>query len=102
MPTAGVQPTIVKKEMGLTLKDFYGEVPALLEGIPYDQGKDTIKFQFNHKNIEIILGPEGSRKLSRSMTMPVTPVTLCFFDCSAEEINTFIKHFNLKYMKGGG
>ncbi len=102
MLTAKVQPTTVRKEMGITHKEFYGEVPALLEGIPYNQSKNIIKFQLGHKNVEIILGPEGSRRLGQSMTMPVTPVTLCFFDFTEEEVNRFIKHFNLKYMKGGG
>lgn len=102
MQTVREQPAIVRKEMGITHKEFYGELTALLDGIPYDQKKDTIKFQLNGKKAEIKLGQEGSRKLGRSLQMPVTPVTLRFFDCSVEEINAFIKHFNLKYMKGGG
>ena len=102
MPTPKVLPTIVKKEMGITHKEFYGEIPALLEGIPYDQGKDTIKFQLDHKNVEITIGPQGARHLGQSVTMPITPVTLCFFDFTNDEVSRFIKHFNLKYMKGGG
>lgn len=88
--------------MGITHKDFYGELPNLLNDIPYQQIKDTIKFQINRKNIEIILGPEGFRELGRSMRLPVTVITLHFFDFSEEEVSAFIKHFNLKFMKGGG
>lgn len=88
--------------MGITHKDFYGELPNLLNDIPYQHIKDTIKFQINRKNIEIILGPEGFRELGRSMRLPVTVITLHFFDFSEEEVSAFIKHFNLKFMKGGG
>ena len=94
--------TIVEKEMGITHKDFYGELPNLLDGIPYHQTEETIRFQVNGKTIEIILGPEGCRHLGQSMRLPATLVTLRFFDCSENEIDNFIKHFNLKYMRGGG
>ena len=96
------QATIVKKEMGITHKEFYAELPQLLNDLPYHHNKDTIKFQINHKNVEIILGPEEFRQLSQTMRLPVTFVTLRFFDFSEEEIRSFIKHFNLRFMKGGG
>ncbi len=96
------QLTIVKKEMGITHRAFYGELPNLLNGRPYQKSKDTINFQLNQKNIEISLGPEGSRELSRSMRLPVTVVTIRFIAFSAEEVSDFIHYFNLKFMKGGG
>ena len=102
METDKERPIIVQKEMGITHKDFYGELPNLLNDIPYHHIEDTIKFQLNHKNIEIILAPEGFRELGRSIRLPVTFVTFRFFDFSEEEISGFIKHFNLKFMKGGG
>jgi hypothetical protein len=102
MKTDKEQPTIVQKEMGITHRDFYGEIPNLLSDIPYHHIENTIKFQLNRKNVEIILGPEGFRELSRSIRLPVTSVTLRFFDFSEEEVGGFIKHFNLKFMKGGG
>jgi hypothetical protein len=102
METYKEQPTIVKKEMGITHGDFYGELPNLLDGIPYQRVDDTIKFQLHGKHIEIILSPEGARELSRSVRLPVTIVTLRFFDFSETQIADFIKHFNLRFMKGGG
>lgn len=96
------QLTIVKKEMGITHQDFYDELANLLTGIPYHHSNDIIRFQINHKKIEIILGPEGIRELGKSMQLPVTPVTLRFFEFAEEEVDDFIKHFNLKFMKGGG
>ena len=97
-----MQPTIVKKEMGITHKDFYAELPNLLNDIPYQQSDGTISFQINSKKVEIIIAPEGVRKLGQSVQLPVTLVTLLFFDFSKEEIESFIKHYNLKFMKGGG
>ena len=102
MKTDKEQPKVVQKEMGITHKDFYGEIPNLLNDIPYHHIENTIKFKLNHKAVEIILGPEGVRELGRSIRLPVTFVTLRFFDFSEEEIGGFIKHFNLKFMKGGG
>ena len=96
------QITTIKKEMGLTHKDFHAELPNLLNGIPYDLSEDTVKFQVKGKGVEISLGPEGVREIGPSVRLPVTPVTLSFFDFSEEEIDAFVKHFNLKFMKGGG
>ena len=102
MTTETKQLKTVRKEMGITHKDFFGLLPALLDDTPYQQNQDTIKFQLNHKDIEIVLGPEGVRKLGQSVKLPTTPVTLHFFDFTEEEVGAFIKHFNLKFMKGGG
>ena len=96
------QLTIIEKEMGITHKDFYGDLPNLLQGIPHQQIENTIKFQINNKDIEIILGPEKVREIGPSVRLPVTFVTIRFFDCSEEAIKSFIKHFNLKFMRGGG
>jgi hypothetical protein len=98
----GEQITTIKKEMGLTHKDFYAELPNLLNGIAFDLSEDTVKFQVKGKCIEISLGPEGVREIGPSVRLPVTPVTLSFFDFSEEEIDAFVSHFNLKFMKGGG
>jgi len=102
MATERAQPTVVKKEMGITHKDFYAELPALLDKIPYQQTKDTISFQLNGKNMEIVLGPEEVREIGRSVRLPVTFVTLHFYDFSEEEMGDFVRHFNLRFMKGGG
>ena len=97
-----MEPTIVKKEMGITHKDFYAELPNLLKDIPYQHNEGVVKFQLNGKKVEIIIAPEGVRKLGLSVQLPVTVVTLRFFDFSKEAIESFIKHYNLKFMKGGG
>jgi hypothetical protein len=102
MATGKEQLTVVKKEMGITHKDFYGEIPNLLGDIPYHQSDSTITFQYKGKKIEITLDQEGVREVTRSMHLPVTMVTLHFLDFTEEEQNVFIRHFNLKFMRGGG
>ncbi|MDA3833848.1 MAG: hypothetical protein PF495_10655 [Spirochaetales bacterium] len=72
MATDKEQTAIVKKEMGLTHKEFYQELPRLLSGISYHHGEDRIKFQLNGKKAEISLEPERSRQLGRSVRLPVT------------------------------
>lgn len=97
-----MKPIIIKKEMGITHKDFYAELPNLLNDIPYQQSNGTISFRLNDKKVEIDISPEGVRKLGQSVQLPVTLVTLRFFDFSNEEIERFIKLYNLRFMKGGG
>lgn len=102
MTTDKEQLKIVRKEMGITHKEFYAELPRLLDGASYQHTNDTITFQFRHKKLEIILAPEGIRQLGQSIRLPVTLVTFHFFDFTDEEISAFIRHFNLIFMKGGG
>lgn len=96
------QLTTVKKEMGITHNEFYTELANLLDGIPYQQTDDTITFQVNGKKVEITLEVEGFRLLGKSVRLPVTPVTLRFFDFSEDEQDIFLRRFNIKFMKGGG
>lgn len=94
--------TTITKEMGFGHKEFYDGLPRLLKGISYRQDENRVGFQIEGKDIEITLGPEGSRQLTPSMSLPVTLVTLNFSDCSTTQIDAFIKHFNLCFLKGGG
>ena len=94
--------TTINKEMGITHHDFYAELPALLGNSPYQQYNATISFEIDDKPVEITLGPEQVRELGPSVRLPVTFVTLRFFDFSEEEIRDFIERFNLRFMKGGG
>jgi hypothetical protein len=100
--TGGKKVTVIKKEMGLTHREFYTELPNLLEGTPCRQSDDTIHFQDNGRTVEIVLGKQGFRELSHSMRMPVTPVTLRLHDFPDNEVEPFIRRFNLRFMKGGG
>lgn len=102
MQTGQGQLTVVKKEMGITHQDFYAETPALFDNNPYQQTEETIVCELDGKRIEISLGPEQVRQLGRSVRLPVTAVTLRFFDFSAREISDFVRQFNLRFMKGGG
>jgi hypothetical protein len=102
METQRGRPTVVKKEMGITHKDFYTELPTLLGTIPYQQIEDTVSFQLNGKSMEIVLGPEEVREIGRSVRLPVTFIEIRFFDCSEEEMGDFVELFNLRFMKGGG
>lgn len=96
------QLTTVKKEMGITHNEFYAELANLLDGVPYQQTDDTITFQVDGKKIEITLEVESFRLLGKSVRLPVTPVTLRFFDFSEEEQAIFLRRFKVKFMKGGG
>ncbi|MDT8419743.1 MAG: hypothetical protein RQ754_04875 [Desulfuromonadales bacterium] len=102
MTAARPQRTIVRKEMGITHREFYAKLPELLGDTPYQRDGQVIRFQRNGKTIEISLGAEGFRELSRSIRLPVTPVSICFFDFDEAAISSFIEYFNLRFLKGGG
>lgn len=102
MSAEKTQDTVIKKEMGFGHKEFYDGLPRLLKGIPYQQDENSVRFQIEGKDVEITLAPEGSRYLTPSMSLPITLVTLRFSDCSTAQIDAFIKHFNLCFLKGGG
>ena len=102
MDTVKDKITTIEKEMGITHKDFYAELPNLLGNSPYQKTGDIIHFQYIGKEVEISLGPEGVRKVGPSVRLPVTFITLRLFDFSEKEIRGVIDHFNLKFMKGGG
>ena len=88
--------------MGFTHAKFNANLHELLNDIPYHRSKDTIKFQFQQKEIVISLKPEQIRELSRSVRLPVTVINLRFYGYAEEEMSAFIKLFNLKLTKGGG
>ncbi len=96
------QPVVVVKEMGLTHKEFFSKLPRLLKDVPYQQDQNNLWFEIKGKKIEIILSEESVRILSRSASLPVTLVTLRFFESSKDEVNAFIERFNLRFLKGGG
>jgi hypothetical protein len=94
--------TTVEKEMGITHQDFYAEFSNLLKNSPYQKTGNIIRFRYKEKEVEISLGPEAVRQIGPSVCLPVTHVTLRFSAFTEEEVSDFIKHFNLKFMKGGG
>ena len=102
MGTNKGRPTVIEKEMGITHKDFYAELPTLLQDTPYRQHEDVISVQLHGKQMEINLGPEQVREVGPMVRLPFTRVTLRFHDFSKQEISDFVRHFNLRFMKGGG
>ena len=102
MPDDKEQRTVITKEMGISHKEFYDELPRFLRGIPYRQVNGSIRFQLDGKDIEIRLGPEGGRQLGPSMQLPVTPVEISFSGFTEKQIEAFLKHFTLMFLKGGG
>ena len=102
MQTDKERHTVIEKEMGITHKDFYAELPTLFEDTPYRHQEDVISVQLHGKEMEIILGPEQVREVGPMVRLPFTIVTMRFNDFSKQEISDFVRHFNLRFMKGGG
>jgi hypothetical protein len=92
----------IEKEMGITHKEFFRKLPRVLDGGTYQIHNQTVSFEFNSRNIEIALGDEQVRELSRTTRLPFTRITIRFLDHQPGEIEQFIKHFNMRFIKGGG
>jgi len=95
-------PKIICKEMGLTHQEFFVELPRLLAGEPFSCEGSRVCFHFAGKRVEIALGQEVKRVLSRSMQIPVTPVKISLYSFSAEEQESFLERFTRIFFKGGG
>ena len=92
----------IKKEMGFTHHEFFKKLPKVLGETPYDYSDDTVSFEHNGKTIQIELGAEQVRELSKTTRLPFTRIVIRFFGHQAAEVEQFVRHFNLRYIKGGG
>lgn len=91
----------VTKDMALSHNDFFRILPALLDGESYEIDVNKVRVARGPGQIEIRLSPESYRQMA-ALRLPRTEVELRFRECSAQEVETFLANFDLRYRRGGG
>jgi len=87
--------------MGYTHADFFRLLPRAMGGYPYEISGLEINCKLPSGSLRITLGEEQERRMVL-VIMPYTQVTFEYQDVSDEDREAFIKHFELRFMKGLG
>ena len=95
------RPKIIKKEMGLTHKDFYRTIEQALGPGAIKINSNTVVFVNVRGKLVIELGEERERKISL-LRFPVTDVKMKFLGYSDDSIVKALKRFSLYFKRGGG
>ncbi|HIP67957.1 MAG TPA: hypothetical protein EYH06_05115 [Chromatiales bacterium] len=92
---------ILVREMGLTRKEFFRNLPRALHGYHHKINENNVFVETDDGQIKITVGEEGLRMISL-LKIPYTKITMDFSEIQPETQNVFLRQFNLYYQKGGG
>lgn len=90
-----------KREMTISLKEFYRLLPFALKDIDFKISNNEISMSYADGNIEIKPGIEHERKIA-SLVLPVLYVEFFFSNISNAELKQFYQVFDRAYQRGGG
>lgn len=92
----------VVKEMGVSHREFFRILPNALAGAPFERDGLHVVQQQGGRRLEIIVSPEGERRLSAVVALPVTRVELIFNGFSDAERVDFLERYQRAYQKTAG
>lgn len=95
------QVVTIDKEMGYTHADFFRLLPRAMGDNPYVIDGLQVQCTLPSGSLKITLGKECERRLFL-VVMPYTNITFEYYGVSEEDRETFIKYFDLRFMKGLG
>ena len=101
-PVAEVMEQTLTREMGLTHGEFFRSLPHALSPERYRIDGTTVTVTEGEGRVVIELGPQGERRLTPMVRIPVTPVTFRFSGLGQEAVTAFMRHFERHYQRGGG
>lgn len=89
--------------MGISHREFHRLLPAAVPGFRVLGSGDSWRAEqlAGEQLLEISLGVERQRQLG-ALALPVTDVRLRFSGFDEQELQRFIKRFDLAYQRGGG
>ena len=90
-----------KREMTISLKEFYRLLPFALRDVDFKITNNEISMPYADGNILIKPGVEYQRKIA-SLVLPVLHVEFSFSNISSEVIKQFYEDFDRAYQRGGG
>ena len=93
----------LNREMGISHSEFHRLLPAAVPGFQISGDGVEVRAErtAGGQLLEISLGVERQRRLGM-LALPVTDVRLRFSGFEAQELQRFIKRFDLAYQRGGG
>jgi len=87
--------------MGFTVAEFERILPAALNGRPYTKTPQGFQVELENGSLELTLSEQKFRNIA-SISMPYLHVDFSFEGLTAEEVETTMRFFNLRYQRGGG
>ena len=91
----------VRRRMGLDRAEFLRSLPPALAGLAWRWEDHHIHIEDLHRQVEIHLGPEQTRRLG-ALRLPEMEVILVFDGYSEDEQADFLRRFDRAFQRGGG
>ncbi len=92
----------LKKEMGISRREFFNLLPKALAGYAYSVQDNGAVIELSRGIVKILVGEEEERRLSEYVRIPLLPVEIQFVDATSIEREDFQRKFDFSYMKGLG
>ena len=90
------------REMGLSHAEFFRSLPAAIGQRPYRREGDRVRVELDDgRQVQFELGPERRRVIAL-LELPVTDVTFRFHGFDDAALEAFMRHFDLRFQRGGG
>lgn len=93
--------TVISKEMGITHKEFFRNIPRVLETDDYTTHDDGVVHTEAGKSLEIRISEQSERRIAL-FVLPVTHVTLTFKGYDDSAVTATIEKFDRAFQRGGG
>jgi len=87
--------------MGFKESEFLRIFPVAINGAKHRLDGNRISVEMNPGQLIVGIGAQQYRKIA-SISLPYLRVSFSFSGCSQQQIEDFIKYFDLRYQRGGG
>jgi len=89
------------REMGFKESEFLRIFPVAINGARHQIHGRQIRVEMNPGELFVELGVQQYRKIA-SISLPYLKVSFAFRGASQQQVDEFIKYFDLRYQRGGG
>jgi len=87
--------------MGFTLAEFFRLLPSALNGRSFQRDAKGVSVDAAPGSVRIDVGEQQFRKIA-SFSLPYVKVDFTFDNFSPDELESFMRYFDLRYQRGGG
>lgn len=87
--------------MGISHAEFFRTLPSAIEPGSFHTADGTVWIETPRGTLQIRLSPQGERRIA-ALRLPVTVVELSFPGWTKNGVETFLKHFDRCFQRGGG